>query len=214
MVQEVVVGDGDCAAIALAEDVEDEVVSDGGWDTHPVGDGVGVLPGFGVVCALLEGAYDGLASLGLHAEEAGALAVGPAQCLKLLYRLPDSDHTCAAAGGVDDGVGEGPAALLGNLVAHGLLALSAVRLLEGREGEHAELSGELAGLLAGLADQSVHQMERASGVSDLFLVGVEGVLGHEYVGVHAGPRGVGGPRAARVSGGGNGHARGAKLLRL
>ena len=60
----------------------------------------------------------------------GSVAGDPAQLEQLAQRLVDADQPHAATGGIDDHVGHPPAELLGDLEAHRLLALDAVRLLE------------------------------------------------------------------------------------
>ena len=63
----------------------------------------------------------------------GSFDADPAELLHLLHRLVDADQPDPAAGRVEDDVGHLPAELLGDLVAHRLLALDAVRLLERRD---------------------------------------------------------------------------------
>src|SRR5437762_1981852 len=61
----------------------------------------------------------------------------PAEPLHLVERFPHADQAGPAAGRVDDDVGELPGEVLGELVAHRLLPLDAVRLLQRRDVEPA-----------------------------------------------------------------------------
>ena len=67
----------------------------------------------------------------------GSLALGgqPAQGLHFAEGFPDADEAGAAAGGVEQHVGQLPVELFGDFVAHRFLAFEAVRLLEGRDVE-------------------------------------------------------------------------------
>ena len=69
---------------------------------------------------------------------AASSAVEPAERLQLVERLPHADQAGAAAGRVEDHVGQPPAELLGQLQPHRLLALDPVRLLQRGEVEPAD----------------------------------------------------------------------------
>src|SRR5689334_1391655 len=80
--------------------------------------------------ALLERPDDWRTAFGLHRDHAGAPPVDPSDRLHFGERLPHPDHAGAAAGRIDDPVGEPPLQLLGNLEPHRLLAFDAVWLLQ------------------------------------------------------------------------------------
>ena len=77
----------------------------------------------------------------LDADEPRQVALDPAELARLGERLVDADQPDAAAGRVDDHVRHPPAELLGDLEAHRLLALDAVRLLERRHLEPVVVAG-------------------------------------------------------------------------
>ena len=85
--------------------------------------------------------------------------IDPAERGHLGERLPHADHAGAAAGGIDDPVGQRPVELLRQLVAHRLLAFDAVRLLERRHVVPAAGLAELGGHLAGVGDQAVDERD-------------------------------------------------------
>ena len=91
--------------------------------------------------------------------------------------------------------------LLGQLVAHRLLAFDAVRLLERRDVVPAERLAALGGDPAGVGDQPVD--ERDLGAVELALADERRlhVARHEDVRLEAGARRVGGHRVAGVAGG-------------
>ena len=65
---------------------------------------------------------------------------------QLLEGLPHADHAGAAAGGIDDPVGERPVELFAELVGHRLLALDPIRLLQRRDIVPAERLAALAAM--------------------------------------------------------------------
>ena len=85
------------------------------------------------VLALGERLRDRRAAVGLDRDHPRPLRADPAELLHLVEGLPHADQARAAAGRIDDRVGQLPAEVLGELVAHRLLALDAVRLLERRD---------------------------------------------------------------------------------
>jgi hypothetical protein len=72
--------------------------------------------------------------------------------LHLVEGLPHADQAGAAAGAVDDHVRQGPAHLLGLLVAHRLFALDPVRFLEGGHVKAAKAAHPLGGNSAAVGD--------------------------------------------------------------
>ena len=94
----------------------------------------------------------------------GSAAADPAELLQLEHRLVDPDDADAAAGGVEDDVGHLPAELLGDLVAHRLLALDPVRLLEGGDLLVAAALGDgRRDQRTGVADQPVDEVQLGAG---------------------------------------------------
>ena len=119
--------------------------------------------------------------------------------------LPHADEPCATARRVEDHVGEGPAELLGELEAHGLLALDPVRLLEGRHVEPTHFGCSLAHDGAAVGDQAVDQVGPGPVVGSLVLVDDRGIGWHEDKRLHADSGCVGGQRTARIAGRRDGH---------
>ena len=70
-------------------------------------------------------------ALGLHRDHPRPVPANPAELLQLGECLPHSDQPRAPAGGINHHIGQRPIHLLSQLVAQGLLALNAVRLLQG-----------------------------------------------------------------------------------
>ena len=134
----------------------------------------------------------------------GRLVVGqPAERGQLVKGLPHADQPGAAAGGIENHVGQPPIELLGQLQAHRLLAFDPVRLLERRDVEPAQPLLAFAHDLAAVGDQPRHQKRLGAGQVAFVLVDGRRVVGHEDEGLDAGPRGVGRHRPAGVAGRGN-----------
>ena len=102
--------------------------------------------------------------------------------------------------GIEDGVGQLPAHLLGHLVAHGLLAFDAVRLLERADVEPALVRAALGHHAAAVADQAVDQRDVRAVRLALDVVRLRHVARHEDVGFDAGRRGIRRHRAGGVAG--------------
>ncbi len=122
-------------ALRLAEDLQDQVVRVRLRDAQAAGVRVRVGEADGDRLARLERPRDRRAPLGLDDDHPRPRGADPAEALHLVPRLPHPDEARAAAGGIDDDVGELPAELLGDLVSHRLLPLDAVRLLQRRDVE-------------------------------------------------------------------------------
>src|SRR5262249_53101045 len=148
-----------CAA-RVAHRVEDQVVANGDGDAQASGRGVGLLPRLGVASTRLERAHDRRAALRLHDHHAWATGTYPAEGFELVERIAHADDARPAAGGVHDDVRQArlaPAALLGKLDAHRLLAFLAVRLAQRGQVEPAVPRGELADQPTGVIDEPVDQ---------------------------------------------------------
>ena len=92
--------------------------------------------------ALLERPDDRGTPLGLAAHQPRQfVGLQPAEFLQFLKRLPHADQARAAAGRIEDHIGQLPAELLGQFQAHRLLAFEAVRLLQRGEVEPAPSFG-------------------------------------------------------------------------
>ena len=132
--------------------------------------------------------------------------------LEFVECLPHADQAGAAAGRVEDDVGQPPAELLGELEAHRLLALDAVRLLERRDVEPAHALAPLGDAPAAVVDEPVHERDVGARQRDLAHVDLGRVGRAEHVGLDAGGRGVGGERRAGVAVRRHRHAGDAELL--
>src|SRR2546430_3136843 len=77
--------------------------------------------------------------------------------VKLAEVIPDAVEAGAPASRVDDRVGQYPFQLLGQLEAHGLFALDAIRLFESAEVEGASLLTDQTRQAAAVGDQAVEQ---------------------------------------------------------
>src|SRR5579872_300786 len=122
--------DRDGAPAALAHGPQDEVIADRCWYPDAAGVRRGMLPRARPLRSLLKGANDGRAALRLYANHPGPLGANPAQRLHLREGFPHAHDARAAARGIDDDIGHLPAKLLRHLVAHRLLPLAAIRLLQ------------------------------------------------------------------------------------
>jgi hypothetical protein len=120
---------------------------------------MGVGPQRRVLFACLVGLDDGRAAAGLNRDHARALGPDPADRLELVEDLPHANQPRAAAGRIEDRVGQLPAELLGKLEAHGLLALDPVGLLQGRAVEPAGRLLAVADNLAAIVDQAVDPVD-------------------------------------------------------
>ncbi len=173
-----------------------------------------VLPHHRSFGALIVGFDDRRTSSGLHGHHFRALhGIDPAERTHLGKGLPHADHAGAAAGGVDDPVGQRPVELLGQLVAHGLFAFDAIRLLEGGDVVPAQRFPGLRRDASGVGNQSVHQ--RDVGAVEFTLTNERRlhVLGHEHPGGDPCPRGVGGHGVTGVAGRRHRQHGGAEMVR-
>ena len=189
-------------AAALAQSSQDQEVSNRARHAQAVGDGVCALPRAGGFGAIVEGANNRRASLGLHRHHLRALPGGePANGFHLGEGLPHADEPRATASGIDDPVGQGPVELFGELVAHRLFALGAARLAEGRDLVPPARLGGLGGHAPGIGDQPVDQRDVGAIQAALVDERLLGVLRDEDFALHARCRGVGRRGVAGISGG-------------
>src|SRR5581483_3471691 len=151
------IADSNCGSAALAQDVEDDVIAVCLGHAQAGGDSGRVRPGLGNALPFLPGPGNWRAAGGLHGDHARARGADPAQLLHFVKRLPHPDQSHAAAGGVDNCVGQGPAELFGDLISHRLLAFHAKRLLERGNIEPAFGLLALGDHARAIADQPVHQ---------------------------------------------------------
>jgi hypothetical protein len=118
--------------------------------------------------------------------------------------LPHADEADSAAGGVEDSVGVGPAQLLDEFVAHGLLAFDAERLFQGGDVEPAFALRAFGDHAAAVGDESVDQRDVRAVGHAFEVVGHGHIARHEDVGLDSRGGGVGGEGAGGVAGGGRG----------
>ena len=136
--------------------------------------------------ALLKRLHDRRAALGLDRVHPRPLRADEAHRLHLREGLPHADEAGAAAGRVEDRVGQRPVELLRDLVAHRLLALDAVGLLERRALVPAVLLRLGGADAAGVRDQPVDHLDvRAVGLG-LHHEQLRDVARQEDVGLEAG----------------------------
>src|SRR6185503_11089471 len=120
-------------ARALPQRAEHEEVTKCLGHAEASGEGLRVGPRLRLARACFERAHDGSATVGLGGYEARNVVAGdPSDLAELLESLPHADEADATAGRIDDDVGQLPFELLGELVAHRLLPLDAVGLLQRR----------------------------------------------------------------------------------
>ena len=160
-----------------------------------------ILPRSRLRLARRECADDRRASVGLrddHVRERDVLRQ-PSSVAHFLEHLPHADQPSAAACRVDDMRRQRPAELLGELDAHRLLPLDAVRLAQGRDIEVAGRRGECARLFASIADVAGDQLqigaERADRVEDR----LRRRVGRVHANGNSGRRCVRGERGAGVA---------------
>src|SRR5262249_31567777 len=149
-------------AATFTHGAQDEKVSDRLRHADARRDGVRVLPARRVLLAGFEGAHDGSAARRLYRDHARALFPEKADRLELRERLPHADQAGAAAGRIKHDVRQLPAELLGELEAHGLLALDPVRLLQGRGIEPSDLRLPLRDDTAAIVDQAVDSIDASA----------------------------------------------------
>ena len=133
-------GHGDRRPATGPDDFEDAEVADA--CRHVEAEGQGPLTGLrrGVGQTGIEGTHQRRHRLALHADHAWPAAVDQAECLEFLPGFPHAEHPGAAAGGIDDRVGQTPAGRtrcrFGQLETERFLALDApARLLERGHGK-------------------------------------------------------------------------------
>src|SRR5215470_11670414 len=106
--------------------------------------------------ALFKRSHNWGAAGSLNGDHPWALLVDPTDLAQLLESLPHADEAGAAAGGIEDDVGERPAELVGELEAHRFFAFDAVRLFERRDIEPAHRLLAFGDDLAAVVDQAVY----------------------------------------------------------
>ena len=106
----------------------------------PVATVAGMLPPLGELVALLKRTNHRRAAFGLDRIHPRPLGADEPDRLQLVERLPHADEAGTAAGRIEDRVRQLPAELLGKLETHHLLALEAIRLLQGRAVEPQSLA--------------------------------------------------------------------------
>src|SRR6185437_9857083 len=102
-------------AAALPDRTHNKEVADRLRDTDAGRDRGGILPPFRELLALLECSDHRRTSFGLHRIHARPLRADEADRLQLVEPLPHADEACAAAGRIEDRIGQLPAELLGEL---------------------------------------------------------------------------------------------------
>ena len=163
-----------------------------------------IVPKLAHLRALLEGADDRGAALGLNRDHARAFCiVEPAQRFELGEGLPHPDQAGSAAGGIKDHIRQLPIEGLGQLVSHHFFAFDAVRLLERRHIEPAFTARFFSRPFGRIADQAVHKLYARADNAALFQVGERCIFRHDDEGPESGARRVGRHCAAGVACGGN-----------
>src|SRR5262249_11271663 len=153
------VAHGDAGSAAVAHGFEDQEIAQRLGDTQSAGDGVGIVPKLAARLAALERADDGLAAFPLHNDHLLALGPHPAQGLHVFEGLAHADHADAAAGGIEYYVRQLPAHLLGEFIAHRLLAFDAVGLFERADIEPALGFAPGVDDLGAVADEAVDECD-------------------------------------------------------
>src|SRR6185437_7097351 len=146
-------------SLAVAKDVENDVIGVSFRHPESGGDGVRVLPELGRRLVLVPRPGDRRTACCLHGDHLRTLGADPAQILHLLERLPHADEADSTAGRIEDRIGQLPSKLLGDFVAHRLLSLDAEWLLETRDVEPALGLLALIHDLRAIADQSVDECD-------------------------------------------------------
>jgi hypothetical protein len=142
-----------------------------------------------MLVAALERANDGGTAFGLHGKHLRSLRPDPANSLELGERFPHADQTGSAAGRVEDGLGQTPAELLGELYAHRLLTLDPVGLFQGGKIQPTGTSGRLAHDAPAVVDEPVHAPYLRALHRDLAHVDLRGIRGTQHAGVTVGGHG-------------------------
>src|SRR6516165_10262021 len=119
--EDFIVADGNRISTAVANSAQDEIVSESVWNTQSGGYRRCIWPGLALYLSFRKRPNNGCASGSLHCNHPGAFFSQPADLLQLIERLPHSQHSGAAAGGVNDCVGQLPIELLGEFESHGFL---------------------------------------------------------------------------------------------
>src|SRR5262249_61874664 len=122
-------------------------------------DGVGTPPARGMLVPGSKTPPHRPTAASLHRHHARALLADEADGFELGKCLPHADQAGAAAGRIEDDIGHLPAELLDKLESHRLLALDAIRLLERRGVEPADLGLAFADDLAAVIDQPIHAID-------------------------------------------------------
>ena len=203
-IDELFIAYGDGCAATVAHGFEDEEIAQRLGDAEAAGDSVGTVPKLAAGGALFEGADDWLAAGDLDRDHLGTLRADPSHLLHFGKGLPHADETDAAASGIEDDIGEAPAELFGELIAHGFLAFDSVGLFE-----RADIEPALGIFAAGddfgaIADEAIDQGDvRAVGFA-LDEVSLRDIARHEDVRFHSGGCGIGSEGAGGISSGGDG----------
>src|SRR6185436_5023208 len=159
-------------------------------------------PRFSLLRSAFKGLHHRCAAGRLDGEEPRHGVLDPAGVAQLLKRLPHSDQTGATARRVDDGLGEAPPELLGELDAHRFLAFDPVRLPQRRDVKCPALGSKLAGGFPAVPDVTVHQDEISPKGPDLLENRGRGRPRGEYVNRNTSAARIGGKRYPGIPGSG------------
>ena len=133
--------------------------------------------------------------------------------LQLGEGLPHADQPGAAAGRIEDHVGQVPAELLGQFQPHRLLAFDPIRLLERGDVEPADLGFALADDLAAIVDQAIDAVDRRALQLDLADIDFRRVFRTEDRALDTRAGRIGGERRAGIAVGRHRHVLDAERFR-
>ena len=136
-----------------------------------------VLPARRMLDAVLPGLDHRRAARRLDDDHARPLRADPADRLQFGKGLPHADDAGAAAGRIEDHVGDFPAELLGQLDPHRLFALDAIGLAQRRTVEPAERLFALGDEPAAIVDEAVDEEHLGALHRDLADIHIGRVVG-------------------------------------
>jgi hypothetical protein len=192
--------------------VEDEEIAQGLRHREAERHRLGIRPRLALGGAGLEGLDDRRAALRLDGDQPREVTGHPAELEQFAQGLVDADDADAPAGGVHDHAGHPPAELLGDLQAHRLLALDAVRLPERGGVLVAGAPGQdLGDQPAGVADIALDQVQLGAGRRAFSPGDPRGRGRHHDQAAHPRPGGVHRPGGPGVAVGRHGDRRDAQL---
>ena len=126
-----IVRDSDSGTATFANSLQYEKIANRLWYAQSARDGVCLGPRFSLRFTFFPCLDNRGTACCLHGDEPRAFLANPTECLQFRESFPHPDDAGAAAGRIDDDIGQLPSELFGKFKPHRLFTLHAIWFLEG-----------------------------------------------------------------------------------